>query len=129
MNHDARPVVDVPAGEHLFMSWTAPGVTHFLGADVDAAKRCFTLVRWMYGGGLQLRPIRPQGTSDHDMSNPDFLDWLRATEEKPAWPQQIRDLRRRYAKIAEGQAHDWKHWLRKSADERAQLALRRAGGL
>jgi hypothetical protein len=128
MNFRARLVVTVAPGSHLFMSHDK-GYVHFLDAKVEAGKRYFVLVRMIYTLGHQMRPIRPNGTSDYDMSNPDFVDWLDDTQVKPARRQQIRDYEKRDAKVAEAQAQGWARWLRKTDDERAQLTLRPEDGL
>ena len=129
MGVKARLVTTVPPGKHRFMTYDQKGATQFLEAEVEAGKRYFVLVRFLYGAGNQLRPIRPAGTSDYDMTNPEFAEWLADSSEKPARPEQLRFFRKKDEKVAKAQALGWKHWLRKTDDERAQLTLRAEDGL
>jgi len=124
----ARLVTTVAPGKHRFMSWDKAGA-HFLEAEVEAGKRYFVLLRFIYGAGNQLRPIRPNGRSDYDMTNPEFAEWLADTSQKPARPEQLRFFRKKDARVAAVQALGWERWLRKNDDERAQLTLRPEDGL
>jgi hypothetical protein len=114
-------VATVPAGQHRFMAHV--GVTHFLDANVQAGERYVVLVRFIYGNGYQLRPIRVGGPSDYSTSNPKIAGWL--TEVKPADPRhpKVRWYGLNDAKLTKHQARGQTTWDRKTDAERAQLTL------
>lgn len=129
MGVKARLVTTVAPGKHRFMSYDQGGATHFLDAEVEAGKRYFVLVRFIYGAGNQLRPMRPNGQSDYDMTNPEFAEWLADSSQKPARAAQLRIFRKKDEKVAKAQTLGWERWLRKTDDERAQLTLRPEDGI
>lgn len=117
--------INVDPGQHLFMS-NSIGVAHFLDANVDAGKRYYVLLRFVYGRGLQLRPIRPVGNDEFSASNPQFESWKKdasfvvKTPEADAW----------YAKykqdfVDKGQEKGWAEWQAKTPEQRAELTLNR----
>lgn len=72
----SKSVINLPPGKHLLFS---SHVGHFMEANVAAGKRYYVLMRFIYGNGLQLRPIRPSGSSPYRVDGPDFSKWMKAT--------------------------------------------------
>ena len=72
----SKSVINLPPGKHLLFS---SHVGHFMEANVAAGKRYYVLMRFIYGNGLQLRPIRPSGTSPYRANAPDFAKWVKST--------------------------------------------------
>ncbi len=73
----SKSVITLPPGKHMLASafgW------HYMEAYVEAGKRYYVLLRFIYGNGLQLRPIRASGTSEYRINSPDFQKWLKATD-------------------------------------------------
>jgi hypothetical protein len=60
-------VQNVDPGKHLFIAHTV-SFSHFLEADVEAGKRYYVLLRFIYGRGMQLRPIRTSGDSEFSVN-------------------------------------------------------------
>jgi hypothetical protein len=70
-----KTVALLPPGKHMLFSQP----THMLEANVEAGKRYYVLLRFIYAQGFQLRPIRTSGTSDYRTTNPEFARWLKET--------------------------------------------------
>lgn len=127
-NKEARGVVTLAPGRHRFMSALVMAIgrplPHLMEADVEAGKRYFVLLRFIYGRGFQLRPIRPGTASDYDAGHPTFGQWLAGTQEQPVDEKQVAWFQRREAKVAKAQEIAEEEWLEKTEDEREQLRLR-----
>jgi hypothetical protein len=122
MGPHSKSVQLVAPGHHLFVS-NAPGGTHLLEADVVAGKRYYVLLRFVYAHGMQLRPLRPTGTTEYTVNYKDFGDWVSSTTffvktpHADEFDQKHADLfaKERDAALAE--------WSKKSPDQRAELTL------
>lgn len=68
----------VTPGRHRFMS-NFGAHSYVLDANVVAGKRYYVLMRFIYGMGFQLRPIRTTSASDFSTTNPDFATWVSST--------------------------------------------------
>jgi hypothetical protein len=73
----SKSVANLPPGKHLLLS---SHVGHLMEANVEAGKRYYVLMRFIYANGLQLRPIRPSGTSEYRVNGPHFPKWMKQTE-------------------------------------------------
>jgi hypothetical protein len=73
----SKSVANLPPGKHMLLS---SHVGHLMEANVEAGKRYYVLLRFIYANGLQLRPIRPSGTSEYRMNGPHFPKWMKQTE-------------------------------------------------
>jgi hypothetical protein len=118
-----RVAYEVSPGKHRFMSHITPAVVHFLDAEVEAGKRYVVLVRFIYGNGFQLRPIRPGEGGDFSTSNPEFAQWLSDTDAASPKHPKVRWYQRKDKKAAEHQAKYQVTWDRKTDAERAELTL------
>ncbi|AQS40314.1 hypothetical protein Sps_05245 [Shewanella psychrophila] len=121
-------VQNVEPGHHLFMSHTTlPSVATFLNADVEAGKRYYVLLRYIYGNGFQLRPIKTEleGKFNPEFSpqNPEFDSWLEKlklvdqTEQVSVWYKDYK------SNVDEAQAEAWTQWQNKDASQKSQLTL------
>ena len=116
-----KTVALLPPGKHLLYS--APN--HIMEANVEAGKRYYVLLRFIYAHGMQLRPIRTSGDSPYRTTSPDFPEWLKETR----WVQKTPDGEAAAAPPTYDRATDamfqsaLKGWLEKSAIERAELTL------
>ena len=72
----SKSVITLAPGKHMLMS--AHG-GHYMEANVEAGKRYYVLLRFIYANGLQLRPLRATGTSEYRVNGPDFPKWMKAT--------------------------------------------------
>ncbi|OAI53421.1 hypothetical protein AYO46_03535 [Betaproteobacteria bacterium SCGC AG-212-J23] len=118
-----KMVVNVDAGSHLFMLNQA-GLGQFVQANVDAGKRYYVMTRFIYGRGLQLRPVRPAGGDpEFTIGNPRFREWVAEsqlvtkTADADAFVEKYKD------RIDEAYQRGWKEWEEKRPDQRAQLTL------
>ena len=111
----------VAPGHHTFMAYT--GTSHLMEANVEAGKRYYVLLRFIYANGLQLRPIRATAGSDYSVANRDFTEWVSITH----FVDKTADGDAQYAKwtqtIDKSQADAFASWQKKSAKERAELTL------
>ncbi len=113
-------------GTHRLMSTNMLTGVHFLDATVEAGKRYYVLVRFVYSDGFQLRPIRPTATSDFNMVGADWKEWVantpRFVEKGPASDEHfakervVKRLNKLYAKAVEA-------WNKRTDAERAELTL------
>jgi hypothetical protein len=120
----SKIVQTVTPGKHRFMAHnTAGGISYLLDADVQAGKRYYVLLRFVYGRGLQLRPIKVDSSAEFSPQNPKFQEWVKDTKvveptaETPNW----------YAKYSSGvdksQAAAIAEWEAKDASQKQQLTL------
>jgi hypothetical protein len=119
----SKAAVLVAPGHHVFMANQSAMIAHFLDANVEAGKRYYVLVRFIYAHGFQLRPIRPSGPSDFTVANKDYASWnatthfVEKTGDGDAFFEKYDD------KIVKTQAVGWTDWLAKTPEERAELTL------
>jgi len=111
----------VEPGHHVFMSYAGP--THVMEADVEAGKRYYVLLRFIYANGLQLRPIRATAGSDYSVANKDFAEWTSITHFVDKTPAGDEQYGKWTAQIDKAQAEALASWQKKSAKERAELTL------
>lgn len=134
MNGDARThlattgshtkvALNFTPGHHVLMA-AQPGIkAHFLDVNVEAGKRYFVLLRFVYGNGFQLRPLRRDASSDYSMVSKDFPSWMSETRfvektaESDAYFVKFKDL------LDKTQADGWATWQKKNAAQRAELTL------
>ena len=120
----SKAAVLLSPGQHRLMANHSGMIAHYLDANVEAGKRYYVLVRFIYGRGFQLRPLRTAGGSDYSVQSKDFPSWVsntrfvEATPEGRAYFEKINDA------VTKSQAEGWKTWLEKTDQERAQLTLR-----
>jgi hypothetical protein len=112
----------LPPGKHLLLA-TPGGIGHALEVNVAAGKRYYVLLRFIYANGMQLRPLRPTGTSDYRVDSKDFPKWMKTTR----WVEMTPEAESYFTKfdetIAKGQAGAIVEWQAKSAAEAAELTL------
>lgn len=115
--------VNVDPGKHLFMLNQA-GLGQFVEANVDAGRRYYVMTRFVYGRGLQLRPVRPAGGDpEFTIGNPRFREWVTEsqlvvkTADADAFVAKYKD------RIDEAQQRGWTEWQAKRPDQRAELTL------
>ena len=118
-----KAVLDFTPGHHLLMATQIGIRAHFLDINVEAGKRYFVLVRFVYSNGFQLRPLRTDGSSDYSIKNKDFPMWMAQTRivEKTAASVEMFETHRE--RVTKTQAEGWKAWNEKSQEQRAELTL------
>ncbi|MFC4160789.1 hypothetical protein [Chitinimonas lacunae] len=120
-----RLVHEVAPGRHRFMSQGMLAPAHFLDAEVEAGKRYYVLLRFVYGNGRQLRPLRNQGDSDYNFNNPKFEVWKRESVVVLRNADADNFYRANEGAIAKAQAAGEAIWNGKNAEQKAQLTLNR----
>ncbi|UUZ55931.1 hypothetical protein LP419_11040 [Massilia sp. H-1] len=101
-------------GHHVLMA-AQPGIkAHFLDVNVESlSKRYFVLLRFVYGNGFQLRPLRRDASSDYSMVSKDFPSWMSETRfvektaESDAYFVKFKDL------LDKTQADGWATWQKR----------------
>lgn len=121
----SKSVLYFEPGKHRLMSTNVMAKVHFLDATLEAGKRYYVLVRFVYNEGFQLRPIRPTATSDFNLLGADYQKWQSATryvEKTPAGdeyfaaPDTVKKIDKQYAKAVIA-------WNKRTDAERAELTL------
>jgi len=117
-------VVDVEPGDHMFMARTGLR-SHFMKAQgLEAGKRYYVLMRFIYGAGMQLRPIRNGGGSDYSSSNTDFESWKSSTKIVELLPTSKKYVEENFKKyVEESYKKYWQEWQEKSDVQRVELTL------
>lgn len=114
----SKSVINLPPGKHLLMS--AHG-GHYMEANVEAGKRYYVLLRFIYANGLQLRPLRASGTSEYRVNGPDFPKWMKATNR---FVEKSADAEAYFgAGVDQIQQKGLENWHAKTAAEVAELTL------
>lgn len=118
----SRIAVELAPGRHRLMSYYGKHA-HFLDADLEAGKRYFVVLRYIYGQGFQLRPIRPSAahwTAEH----PKFAIWLAETSVQEPRKNAERWFIERRPMVQRAQDEAQVLWERKSDGQRDELTLR-----
>lgn len=117
----SKSVITLPPGKHMLASghgW------HFLEANVEAGKRYYILLRFIYANGMQLRPLRASGTSEYRVNGPDFPKWMKATHR---FVEKSADAEAYFGTYQEAMDQallkGLENWQAKSAAEIAELTL------
>jgi hypothetical protein len=113
----------VAPGRHQFMTRFGAAGTHIMDADLVAGKRYYVLMRFIYGGGFQLRPIRTSGPSDYSAANKDFPSWLSSTRFVAKTPAGDEWYATNKPVVMKAQAGALEVWGKKSPEQRAELTL------
>jgi len=120
-----KMVVNVDPGKHLFMLNQA-GLGQFVEANVDVGKRYYVMTRFVYGRGLQLRPVRPMGGDpEFTVSNPRFREWVSESQVVAKTADADAFIAKYKERIDEAQQRGWTEWHAKRPDQRAELTLNR----
>jgi hypothetical protein len=98
---------------------------HPMEANVEAGKRYYVLVRFIYAQGMQLRPLRTSGDSPYRTDIPDFAEWWKITRYVEMTPAAVPtfESEKFKPKIDEAQAAMMVKWQEKTDAERAELTL------
>ena len=115
--------VNVDPGKHVFMLNQA-GLGQFVEANVDAGKRYYVMTRFVYGRGLQLRPVRPSGGDpEFTAGNPRFREWTTESQLVAKTMDADAFVAKHKERIDEAQQRGMTEWREKRPDQRAQLTL------
>jgi hypothetical protein len=120
--HSKVAVLFTP-GRHVLMANQSGMVSHFLEANVEAGKRYYVLLRFIYANGFQLRPLRASGTSTYAVTAKDFPTWVAETRFVDKTPESDAFFTQYKDNVDKSQAVGWKNWLAKTPQERAELTL------
>jgi len=121
----SKVAILVNAGRHVFMANHSGMIAHFLDADVEAGKTYYVLLRFIYGQGFQMRPIRSSGPSDYSVANKDFAIWNSKTTFVNKTAGSDTFFENNKANVVKSQATGWTKWLSKTQQERDELTLNR----
>ena len=117
----AKTVALLPPGKHLL--YASPN--HIMEANVEAGKRYYVLLRFIYANGMQLRPIRTSGDSPYRTTSPDFAKWLKDAR----WVEKTAEADLVLAEATYDRDKDtglqtaMNNWQAKSSAEAAELTL------
>lgn len=118
-----KMMVNIDPGSHLFMLNQA-GLGQFVQANVDAGKRYYVMTRFVYGRGLQLRPVRPAGGDpEFTVGNPRFREWTTESQLVAKTADADAFVAKYKERIDEAQQRGWTEWQAKRPDQRAELTL------
>ncbi|HSI37831.1 MAG TPA: hypothetical protein VK946_02045 [Methylotenera sp.] len=110
-------------GRHILMA-NQPGIAaHFLDANVEAGKRYYVLLRFIYANGFQMRPLRSSGPSDYAITNKDFPRWISETRFVDKTTDSDAFFEKYNEAVIKSQTSGWKTWLAKTPQQRAELTL------
>jgi hypothetical protein len=119
-----KTVVLLPPGKHVLFA-TPGGLGHVMEANVEAGKRYYVLLRFIYANGMQMRPIRTSGDSPYRTTSPEFAKWLKETR----WVEMTPDAEAFFSAekvsgmIDTGLQTALDNWQAKTAAEAAELTL------
>ena len=117
-------VTDVAPGKHRFMARTNE-TAQFMEGEFEAGKRYYVLVRFVYGLGFQLRPIKSNSPDDYSPRNPEFRNWIAETSVVTKTPAMDKNYKKQIKYVDRAQAKFWPFWLDKTPEERAELSFRK----
>jgi len=119
-----KTVALLPPGKHMLFA-TPGGLGHVMEANVEAGKRYYVLLRFIYANGFQMRPLRTAGNSDYRTTSPDFAKWIKETRwvEKTPDAEPFFAAERVQAAMNTGQQNAMNNWQAKTAAEAAELTL------
>jgi hypothetical protein len=120
----SKAIVLLDPGKHMLMA--NGGAAHLMEANVEAGKRYYVLLRFIYAQGMQLRPLRTSGTSVYSVTSPDFPKWqaitTRYVEKTPAADEAFaKDKPNEF--LDKAQAKALENWAAHTDAERAELTL------
>jgi hypothetical protein len=118
----------VAPGKHFFVANTG-AYSHVMDADVQAGKRYYVLLRFIYARGFQLRPLRASGPSDYTIRNPAFGSWLEETQFVEPNAQTAVWKARYTESMEEARTDSMRDWNDKRPDQRAELTLNPEDGV
>ncbi len=124
--YESRTVVNLQPGEHMLMATQGLKIVHLMQANVEAGKRYYVMVRFIYTQGMQLRPLRAAGNSDFRVDIPAFAEWQSETKLVEMMPDAAERIftSEQIRKVNEAQAEALEEWnSRKTHEERADLTL------
>lgn len=110
-------------GHHRLMANQSGMIAHYLEANVEAGKHYYVLVRFIYGQGFQLRPLRTSGTSDYSVLSKDFPSWVSSTRFVEKTKEGEEFFQKIDNAVTKSQVKGWNVWLKKTKEERAELTL------
>jgi hypothetical protein len=119
-----KTVALLPPGKHMLFA-TPGGLGHIMEANVEAGKRYYVLLRFIYANGFQMRPLRTSGTSEYRITSPDFPKWIKESR----WVEKTPDAEPFFAAervqkaMDTGQQNAMNNWQAKTAAEAAELTL------
>lgn len=118
-------VAEVSPGDYMFMCRTGLR-SHFMMAEgLEAGKRYYVLMRFIYGAGFQLRPIRNGGESDYSSTHPEFERWLSTTKVVGLMPDTESWVNQNFGKHVDKSYDEyWVEWQQKSEEQKAELTLK-----
>ncbi len=128
MGPHSKLVQLVAPGQHFFVANNVK-ISHVLKANVEPGKRYYVLLRFIYGRGFQMRPLRRSGPSDYTVQNRAFRSWISRSKfvqpnaEAFAWDK-ANAARTEKARVAA-----MEDWEAKRPDQRAELTLNPEDGV
>jgi len=119
-----KTVALLPPGKHVLFA-TPGGLGHIMEANVEAGKRYYVLLRFIYANGFQMRPLRTAGASEYRTTSPDFAKWIHETRWVEKTPEaEVFFAQERVQKAMNtGQQTAVNNWQAKTAAEAAELTL------
>jgi hypothetical protein len=120
----SKTVFNLEPGKHMLMA-TQGALGHPMEANVEAGKRYYVLVRFIYAQGMQLRPLRTSGESPYRTNIPDFAEWWKITRYVEMTPAAVPTFESERSKpmIDAAQAAMMVKWQEKTDAQRAELTL------
>lgn len=124
--YESKTIVNLPPGRHTLMATQGLKIAHLMEANVEAGKRYYVMVRFIYTVGMQLRPLRATGSSDFRVDMPVFAEWQSETKLVEMMPDAADRIftSEQIRKVNEAQAEALEEWHdRKTPEERTDLTL------
>jgi hypothetical protein len=116
--------IEFTPGHHFLMANQSGLIAHFLDVNVEAGKRYYVLLRFIYAHGFQMRPLRTSGPSDYSVVHPKFNSWWTETRFVEMTPDGIKLFEETMKEnIDKTQAKGLQQWQERTPEERAELTL------
>jgi len=125
----SKVALEFTPGQHQIMANHSGMKAHIMKMNVEAGKRYYVLLRFVYGNGFQLRPLRLSGSSDYTVQNKKFDGWNEKTSFVEQTPESVAFFERIKDRVDRSQAAGLKSWGRKSAEQQAELTLNLEDGV
>ena len=118
-----KAIVLLEPGHHMLMSTQGGPLAHVMEANVEAGKRYYVLLRFLYAHGFQLRPIRSTDGSNYSIRSKDFPEWLSGTKLVERTSEADAFFAKQAEQVEKGFVAAMDTWKGKSSEQHAELTL------
>jgi len=110
---------------------------HILDAELQAGKQYYVILRYLHGGGFQLRPVRPANVpkvpdaAEFRDNDPEFDTWVAEARFVEKTPEGNESYTKYYTNevIKKAYQHALAGWNKKTPAEKSQLTLNKSDNI